>query len=339
MIQLTFLLLLSALSILTLSDWIAHRLLHPRRQPATRSPESYGLKFEPVDFSSTDGLLLKGWWIPAAPGAPARSVILLHPMFGNRQGLSVRQAPGPGFGQVDLDLLKLAAVFHHEGYAVLLFDFRSHGESQGGLCAGGLTEDQDVVGAVNYVFGRLAIENPQVGLVGFGLGAAAALTAIGRYRGGTEAMWLFSGDSQSASDFTRVPPANIKRLQFLVAVQPASLGTLVRGYLRQIVGPFSRPLVSLASQFCVLGGGFPLDRAALLKFARRMTVPVLYVQARREPWGDCDEVQLLSDATPARTQIWWIDETYWRIAAFEHVVEHSEPVTAFAEQACAAMER
>ena len=76
-----------------------------------------------------------------------------------------------------------------------MFDFRGHGGSQGGRCAGGLTEDQDVRGAVDKAFKRIAAEvpareTPQVGVVGFGLGASAAIAAVGREKGGAEVLFL-----------------------------------------------------------------------------------------------------------------------------------------------------
>ena len=76
-----------------------------------------------------------------------------------------------------------------------MFDFRGHGGSQGGRCAGGLTEDQDVRGAVDKAFKRIAAEvpaweTPQVGVVGLGLGASAAIAAVGREKGGAEVLFL-----------------------------------------------------------------------------------------------------------------------------------------------------
>ena len=76
-----------------------------------------------------------------------------------------------------------------------MFDFRGHGGSQGGQCAGGLTEDQDVRGAVDKAFKRIAAEvpaweTPQVGVVGLGLGASAAIAAVGREKGGVEVLFL-----------------------------------------------------------------------------------------------------------------------------------------------------
>jgi pimeloyl-ACP methyl ester carboxylesterase len=284
-------------------------------------------------------LTLKGWWIPAARAAHLHGQgpagILLHPLFGNRHGLSSQHQPRPRLFQTDVDLLKTARAFHQAGYAALLFDFRSHGESQRGLCAGGLTEDQDVTGAVDYVFRRMggeAVGTPSVGLVGFGLGASAALAASGREKGGDETILVFSGGSEGGVGFTAFQPANVKRLRFLAAVQPASLGTLLQGYLRQVCAPLGWVLVPLVDWLCRQRGGYPLAETFLLKFAREVRVPVLYVQARADAWGKCSEVQRLYEATFGPKQIWWIEEPMGRLESYEYVSNHIENVLAFAGQ-------
>jgi alpha-beta hydrolase superfamily lysophospholipase len=278
--------------------------LYPARRPLAGTPRLAGLDYFDVTFPSSDGLTLRGWWLPAeAPVEAAPVVVLLHPLFGNRLG-SARPAAWPGLAQPEVDLLPVAAAFHAAHYAVLLFDFRGHGESERGLCGGGLTEDQDVAGAVDFAFARAGAA-PRVGVVGFGLGAAAALAAVGRYKGGTETTWVFSGDSEGGSDWTKILPANVKQLSFLAAVQPVSPGTLLRSRLRRVSGPLSGLLAALVSQFSVWLGGYPLNPGALLKFAAGVTVPVLLVQPRGTPEGDCRELQALFDAVPAPKRLAW----------------------------------
>ena len=328
--------LLVVLLALALADWLARQLLYPPRQPLTGTPGDYGLDFQSVAFPSADGLALTGWWIPAEPLAgqsQAPVVLLLHPLFGNRQGNVGQLRPRLPLRQPTIDLLQLAARFHQAGDAVLLFDFRGHGESQSGLCAGGLTEDQDVLGAVEYVFGRIAGAPCSVGVVGYGLGAAAALAAVGRFKGGTQSMWVFSADSEGASDWTKVPPLSIKQLRFLVAVQPVSLGTLFQGFMRRVAGPLGSALAPLVSQCCRWHGGYPLEPAALLRFAGGVTMPVLFVQSPSDPRPDCREVQALYDATPGVKQIAWLRVPLSGADSQAGLAHHLDSLLAFAQQA------
>jgi uncharacterized protein len=135
------------LALLALAYRGSSLLLYARRQPLTRTPADYGLAYEEVTFQSPDGLTLKGWWVPARRIYPSEArnpaVVLLHPMFGNRHGCSARERGWPRLFRLEVDLLKTVKGFHQAGYEALVFDFRSHGQSQSGLCAGGPAQVRD----------------------------------------------------------------------------------------------------------------------------------------------------------------------------------------------------
>jgi pimeloyl-ACP methyl ester carboxylesterase len=334
-------LFLLVLALLGLGYWISNLLMYPPRQRLSRTPADYGVAYEDVVFKSQDRCELKGWWIPAPRPAsqpsPAPAVILLHPMFGNRQGFNTPRQGWLSLLHPGVDLLKVACSFHQAGYALLMFDFRGHGASQAGRCAGGLTEDQDVRGAVDYAFDRIAAESSArqtspVGIVGFGLGASAAIAAVGREKGGAEVIRIFSADSEGSSGLIEIQPANVKKLRFLVAIQPASLGTLLRGYLNQIFPPLAVVLVPLVNRICTWRGGYPLDAAFLLKYARHVNVPVLYVQSRQDPWEGSEELQQLVEATSGSKQTWWIEESPTRFETHDLLGAQLESILAFAAQ-------
>jgi pimeloyl-ACP methyl ester carboxylesterase len=334
-------LFLLILALLGLGYWISNLLMYPPRQLPSRTPAGYGMAYEDVVFKSQDGWELKGWWIPAPRAAsqpsPSPAVILLHPMFGNRQGFNAPRQGWLHLLHLDVDLLNVACSFHQAGYALLMFDFRGHGASQAGRCAGGLIEDQDVRGAVDYAFDRIDAEattrqTPQVGVIGFGLGASAAIAAVGREKGGAEVIRIFSADSEGSSGLIEIQPANVKKLRFLVAIQPASLATLLRGYLNQVFAPLAFVLVPVVNRMCTWRGSYPLDAAFLLKYARNINVPVLYVQVREDPWGSSQELQNLFEATPGAKKIRWIKENPGRLEAYDHLGAGLESILAFAAQ-------
>jgi uncharacterized protein len=284
-------------------------LLYPPRQPLTRNPSDYNLPYEEVTFFSTDHMTLKGWWIPYGSSAPA--IILLHPMFGNRHGLEIRRKPWPALFRTEVDLLKVAQAFHRAGWAVLLFDFRSHGESPRGLCGGGLTEDQDVIGAVDYTFNRMASSlqseaTPQVGVVGFGLGALAVMTAIGRIKGKAEKMLVFTGDMEGGAGWTEIQPPNIKRIRFVISIQPGSPGSLLLGCLKDLT-PLLSVFVPLVDRLCRARGGYPLTGDQIIKAAREIYLPVLFVQSRIDPWAASSELQSVYEALPGPKHLEWVE--------------------------------
>lgn len=134
-------------------------LTHPPVRPLQVSPTESGLTFEEVSFSSpADGTHLRGWYLPGSSGE--RTVILVHGWVNDRL------IHGRG--------LPLARALIREGYSVLLFDLRGHGQSQRARVTLGAHEQGDVSGAVDFARQRGA---RQIGVVGFSIGAVATLLA------------------------------------------------------------------------------------------------------------------------------------------------------------------
>jgi pimeloyl-ACP methyl ester carboxylesterase len=74
-------------------------------------------------------------------------------------------------------LVNLGIALHGEGFTVLLFDFRGHGESAGGRSTLGLEEKRDVIGAVDMLLRRIGPDTKRIGIYGVGMGAHAAVLA------------------------------------------------------------------------------------------------------------------------------------------------------------------
>lgn len=155
---LSALLLLSAVGSALLSYEAADRLIHPPREHTRATPDWRGLDFERVRFDSEDGLALLGWWMPASD--PIGTVIFLH-----------------GYGASKSQALSVAPFLVRSSFNVLAFDFRAHGESEGGHTSVGLDEAKDVLGAVAYLRGRGDVDMQRIALFGWSMGAAAALNA------------------------------------------------------------------------------------------------------------------------------------------------------------------
>ncbi|NIO70004.1 MAG: alpha/beta fold hydrolase, partial [Anaerolineae bacterium] len=150
----------TAVVVIDLSYRCAYNLVHTRRAPITSTPVERGLSFEPVSFTSTDGLRLVGWYIPSRNGA---AIILCHGLRCNR-----------------VDMLPQAVLLAEHGYGSFLFDFRAHGESEGEMLTYGYGETEDVLAAVDYLLSRPDIDPQRIGILGGSLGAATALRAAAR---------------------------------------------------------------------------------------------------------------------------------------------------------------
>ncbi len=136
------------------------RFRFPERGP--QRPEDVGLSVSPVEFSSDDGIPLKGWWNPGDSSKPV--IIFCH-----------------GLNRSRLELLKRAGESSRRGYGVLLFDLRNHGESGRGYTTLGIEESRDAC-AAGEVVAEKAPTRAQF-LWGVSMGASTAILAAKRCGG------------------------------------------------------------------------------------------------------------------------------------------------------------
>ncbi len=131
----------------------------PKTSPVV-NPSMYRWAYQPVTFPATDGTRIAGWWIPAPGGASDRTLVLCP-----------AEAGGPAAA------LPLAAALRLDGYNVLTFDFRGHGDSGGQLVSFGDLERRDVLGAVRWLQQAHPAAAHHVDGLGVSTGAAALLAA------------------------------------------------------------------------------------------------------------------------------------------------------------------
>ena len=122
-----------------------------------------GAPHENVSFTTSDGLRLKGWFVPSKNGATVIS-------FPGRKGPQ-----------------KPARLLVSEGYGVLLFDRRGEGESDGDPNALGWRGTRDLEAAIAYLRSRPDVNPDRIGGVGLSVGGEMMLQAAaqnGRLQGG-----------------------------------------------------------------------------------------------------------------------------------------------------------
>jgi fermentation-respiration switch protein FrsA (DUF1100 family) len=123
-----------------------------------KTPKDYGMDFQAIEFHSSDGIGLKGWYVPAA-GPAQGTIIYVH-----------------GHNRTRIEMLPEAAFGHSLGYNGLLFDLRHQGASEGKVSSIGYWERLDVEAAVKYALADEKAPRPVV-VWGVSMGAAAALMA------------------------------------------------------------------------------------------------------------------------------------------------------------------
>ena len=122
--------------------------------------------FEVVNFPSRQpGLTLTGWFVGNKPDSPA--IILTHGLNGCK--CSPR-------------ILTTAGMLHRNGFNVLMYDMRDHGESdiEDGRAAIGNEEYQDLLGAWDWLVQEKHFDPDHIGVFGESLGAGTTLIAFGQ---------------------------------------------------------------------------------------------------------------------------------------------------------------
>lgn len=143
-----------ALASMQLDALLAPRLSHPQE-----TPTHYGLSYETLQLIAEDGVRLAAWFVPTVEGNSG-AVVIAHGLGGNRGSH-----------------LPTAAMLHEHGYAVLLFDLRAHGESDGEFLSYGYYEALDVLAAVDYLVLERGLPAERIALLGHSLGGAAVVRA------------------------------------------------------------------------------------------------------------------------------------------------------------------
>ena len=143
-----------------------------------RTPAEAGLAYEDVEFTSSDHLDIKGWFVPAAAadGAERGPVVLfVHGWMWNRMGNVAGRVP---FNDADVDFLPAVKALHDAGFHVLLFDLGNHGESGSRPpITFGQWEARDMLGAVAYLRTRDDVDGERIGVIGTSMGGNTALWA------------------------------------------------------------------------------------------------------------------------------------------------------------------
>jgi alpha-beta hydrolase superfamily lysophospholipase len=283
--------------------YFAQQMIKPSRQRLWATPGDLGLAYEDVNFPARDGIRLSGWFVPTAEAArDGAAVILVHGWPWNRLGTLADDTLSGLDGSRPVDLLRLALKLHREGYHVLMFDLRNHGESAAAPpVTFGWQEANDLLGAVAYLHGRAEVNKERIGAVGFSMGANTVLYTL----------------------------PQTEQIKAAVVVQPASLGTFAGRYGSDLLGPLSLVTIPLAEAMYQAAGGLRL--AALqpaFPAAGAGQTPVLYIQGEGDRWGSIADVAQMADKTPQALGPVFVEGRH-RFDGYQYVIDHPQLVTDF----------
>ncbi|MBT3389062.1 MAG: alpha/beta hydrolase [Chloroflexi bacterium] len=137
----------------------AQNYAHPARsqQAPEDNPAQHGVAYQNIELFTSDGIWLSAWYTSPENGA----LILVAHGYGVSRSAEIH------------------ALFARNGYGVLSWDARAHGESGGDLCTWGVDEVQDVVAALAFALKQTEVEH--VGAYGQSMGAVVLILAAAEF--------------------------------------------------------------------------------------------------------------------------------------------------------------
>jgi len=135
-----------------------------RRTPVLFHPDQYNLAHETIDFTTADGLTLKGWFIPAVDGATDKTIIICH-----------------GWGANRGDLLCDTHFLAEKGFNLFYFDFRASGQSGGSVSSVGYLETRDFDAAYHFLKTHRPHAMERAAVFGRSMGGSVAIFAAAKY--------------------------------------------------------------------------------------------------------------------------------------------------------------
>lgn len=276
---------------------VSNMMVKPSQSPLFDSPTDYNLDFENVEFKARDGVTLRGWLIK---GGTDRVIVQSH--FGvqcNRGGWSPKGRGPIAPWKEDIKFLRQAKYLSEQGYSVLMYDFRGHGESDLGTIpwvSWGPEEAKDVLAAVDFVSARPEFVHASVGLLSICMGLAATTYAYGLTDGLT----------------------NRQNVKALVAVQPL----LYRYFVKALgmPGVLERAGAKVSRQRL----GFDMAEPNFIDDAPKITVPTLVIQNQNDPWTKLEMVQSYYNALNVEKELQMMDLEKSRFSAYDYLGREPE---------------
>lgn len=189
---------------------LQERLIYYPNQPGREyeaTPSQIGLAYESVALTTSDGISLDTWFVPAE--LPLGVVLYAH---GNAGNISHR-----------LDSIRL---FHDMGLSVLIFDYRGYGKSTGEPSETGTYRDAEA--AWQYLTMQRGIAPARIVVFGESLGGAIAAQLAAQHQPGALIL---------ASTFTSVPELAADLYPYLPARWLVRFRYDTRSYLQDVHAP------------------------------------------------------------------------------------------------------
>lgn len=280
-----------------ITNYLSNSIVKGGIAPVFDLPSDYGLDYEEVSFAAEDGVTLKGWLVK---GGTDKIIVQSH--FGIQSSRSGYSPEGKSMKMwpEKIQFLKHVKYLGDQGYSVLMYDFRNHGDSDAycdGYCGWGPDVTPDVIAAVKYVSNHPTYKDASIGLLSICMGSAATTYAYGQ-----DALQGF----------------NIKAM---VAIQPMRYADFLKvlglpGFLQRWVNTRNSQRV-----------GFELMSKSFVEDVKKISVPTLLVQNEDDQFLVRDSVeQFYNDLAVEKEMMWLSGIGKPRAAGYDYLTKNPEKI-------------
>lgn len=284
-----------------ITKYLADMMTKGGQSPVFETPEQYGLNYKDVTFQAGDGVTLSGWLIE---GASDKVIIQSH--FGVQCSRAGFTPEGKGLIKLykkNISFLRQAKHLVEQGYSVLMYDLRNHGNSGQGAnpyIAWGCEEAKDVLAAVNFISTHPQYKESQIGLLSICMGTSSTSFAYGLDNG----------------------LQNYANIKALISVQPLRYVD----YMSAMGVP--NFLTKRVNQYNIKRGGADLS-GSFFEHVSKIKVPTLVIQNRNDPWTKLEQVDEYYRMLGGKKELLMLDLAKNRAAAYDWLGESPESLSAF----------
>ncbi len=283
---------------LAIVKYLAHFAVKPMfRTPVHKTPADHGIiDWEDVYFPSDDGVPLEAWYVPADGGETDKLIVMNHPMPMSRSGFTGHWGePWSGVDAIEIDFVAILAHLVRDGYNVLSYDLRNHGNSgsaNGGVCGIGRYEWRDCVGAKKYIDAHPRLSKMTIGLYSQCTGANAQYEAISRL------------------------PEMFADVRCLFSPLAVSMTALMGEFAKLQGVDDYMDLMDLEQKKL---GGFTNSEMTPHLFAAAVKIPTMITQVKDDLWTTQEDGQMTFDLLGAADkEIFWIEGTPRRFDGYNY---------------------
>ncbi len=268
----------------------ASKLLSPPRLKKKWTPKDLGHDYEDVAVKTDDGLTLRGWFIDKGSNT---TIIAIH---------------GYTASKYEEDYMKpVIDLLARNGYNVVAFDFRAHGDSDGEITTLGVKEVEDYVRIIDWLKKEKPGKAEKIGVIGYSMGGAVTIML-------------------SAKD---------KRINAAVADSPyIDITASGRRWIMRMKGALRSLLLAvypLIVRFAASKANINIEDLVMYKYASRIKIPFMIIAGRNDDLVALDEIKRFYEAlrkTNPNTILWVTGSGHVR-SIKDHPKEYEERVIGF----------